>query len=128
MVDFNIYQASLYKKLKEIDLDGKEIPIYDKVPSNAKFPFIILSDYEFDNGESKDCSFIINQSIEVWSDYQGKKEINSIVSLALARAKELAPSELNNGYTIDAVNTMLSTIKEVEGFFHANLVVNFEIY
>ena len=128
MINFNDYQALLYIKLKEVQLDGKDIAIYDKVPANAKFPFIIVSDYEFDGGESKDCSFIINQNIEIWSDYQGKKEINSIVSLALAKANELASSELNDGLTIDAVNTMLSTVKEVEGFFNANLVINFEIY
>ena len=128
MIDFNEYQALLYKKLKTIKLDGKDIAIYDKVPANAKFPFVIIGNYEFDNGESKDCSYIINQNLEIWSDYQGKKEINSIVSLALAKAKELAYSELNDGLTIDAVNTMLSTVKEVEGFFNANLVVNFEIY
>ena len=128
MINFNDYQALLYKKLKEIRLDGKELSIYDKVPANAKFPFVIVSDYEFDSGESKDCSFIINQNLEVWSDYQGKKEINTIVSLALAKATELAPSELNNGLSIDAVNVMLSTVKEVEGFFNANLAINFEIY
>ena len=128
MINFNDYQALLYKKLKEIQLDGKDIAIYDKVPSNAKFPFVIVSDYEFDSGESKDCSFIINQSIEIWSDYEGKKEINSLISLSLAKAKELACEELNDGLSIDAVNTMLYTVKEVEGFFNANLVVNFEIY
>lgn len=128
MINFNDYQALLYKKLKEIRLDGKDIAIYDKVPSNAKFPFIIVSDYEFDSGESKDCSFIINQNIEIWSDYQGKKEINAMVSLALAKANELASSELNDGLTIDAVNPMLSTVKEIEGFFNANVMVNFEIY
>lgn len=128
MINFNDYQALLYKKLKEIRLDGKDIAIYDKVPANAKFPFVIVGDFEFDSGESKDCSFIINQNIEIWSDYQGKKEINSIVSSALAKANELALSELNDGLTIDAVNIMLSTVKEVEGFFNANLVINFVIY
>ena len=62
------------------------------------------------------------------NDYEGKKEINKLVSQSLAKANELAPSELNDGLTIDAVNTMLSTVKEVEGFFNANLMVNFEIY
>jgi len=128
MIDFNEYQALLYKKLKEIRLDGKDIAIYDKVPSNAKFPFVIVSDYEFDDGESKDCSFVISQSIEIWSDYEGKKEINKLVSQSLAKAKELACEQLNDGLSIDAVKTMPSTVKEVEGFFNANLVVNFEIY
>ena len=128
MIDFNEYQALLYQKLKEVQLDGKEVAIYDKVPSNAKLPFVIIGDYEFNNGESKDCSFTINQNLEIWSDYEGKKEINKLVSQSLAKANELAPSELNDGLTIDAVNTMLSTVKEVEGFFNANLMVNFEIY
>ena len=128
MIDFNEYQALLYKKLKEIQIDGKDLSIYDKVPANAKFPFIIVGDYEFDSGESKDCSFIINQNLEIWSDYQGKKEINKIVSLALAKANELAPSSVGDELAIDGVNLMLSTVKEVEGFFNANLVINFEIY
>lgn len=128
MINLNDYQALLYKKLKEIRLDGIELSVYDKVPANAKFPFVIIGDYEFNSGESKDCSYIINQNLEIWSDYQGKKEINTIVSLALAKANELALSELNDGLTIDAVNPMLSTVKEVEGFFNANVMVNFEIY
>ena len=43
-------------------------------------------------------------------------------------ANLLLHASVNDGLTIDAVNTMLSTVKEVEGFFNANLVVNFEIY
>jgi hypothetical protein len=126
-MDFNAYQALLYKKLKEVTLDGVEVAIYDKVPANAKFPFIIIGNYEFDEGELKDSSFTIAQNIEIWSDYQGKKEINSMVSLALAKAKELAPTELGD-LAIDSVYAMPSTVREVEGFFNANLVINFEIY
>jgi hypothetical protein len=126
-MDFNAYQALLYKKLKEVTLDGVEVAIYDKVPANAKFPFIIIGNYEFDEGELKDSSFTIAQNIEIWSDYQGKKEINSMVSLALAKAKELAPTELGD-LAIDSVYAMPSTVREVEGFFNANLMVNFTLY
>lgn len=126
-MDFNAYQAILYKKLKEITLDGVEVAIYDKVPANAKFPFIIIGNYEFDEGELKDSSFTIAQNIEIWSDYSGKKEINSMVSLALAKAKELAPTELGD-LAIDSVYAMPSTVREVEGFFNANLMVNFTLY
>jgi hypothetical protein len=129
MIDFNTYQASLYKKLKEIKLDGvNQLSIYDKVQANAKLPFIIVGNYEFDEGEVKDYTYSITQNIEIWSDYQGKKEINSIVKLAIEKAKELASEELNDNYMIDAVTVMPSTVKEVEGFFNANLMVNFEIY
>lgn len=126
-MDFNAYQALLYKKLKEVTLDGVEVAIYDKVPANAKFPFIIIGNYEFDEGELKDSSFTIAQNIEIWSDYQGKKEINTMVSLALAKAKELAPTELGD-LAIDSVYAMPSTVREVEGFFNANLLVNFTLY
>jgi hypothetical protein len=126
-MDFNAYQALLYKKLKEVTLDGVEVAIYDKVPANAKFPFIIIGNYEFDEGELKDSSFTIAQNIEIWSDYQGKKEINTMVSLALAKAKELAPTELGD-LAIDSVYAMPSTVREVEGFFNANLMVNFTLY
>ena len=129
MIDFNVYQSLLYKKLKEIQLDENDsLSIYDKVPANAKFPFIVIGDFEFDEGEIKGESFTITQSLEIWSDYQGKKEINAIISSALAKAKELAPSSLGDDLAIDGVYTMLSTVKEVEGFFNANLAIKFEIY
>ena len=74
MLDFNTYQASLYKKLKEIELDeATELAVYDKVPANAKFPFAIISNYDFEEGDLKDGSYLINQNLEIWSDYQGKK-------------------------------------------------------
>lgn len=129
ILDLNIYQSLIYQKLKEIELKGIELNIYDKVPANAKFPFVIIGNYDFQPGDTKDYSCLsINQSFEVWSDYQGKKEINTIITKALASLGELASAELNDDLVIDAVNLMPSTVKEVEGFFNANLLVNFEIY
>lgn len=129
ILDLNIYQSLIYQKLKEIELKDIELNIYDKVPANAKFPFVIIGNYDFQPGDTKDYGCLsINQSFEVWSDYQGKKEINTIITKALASLGELASAELNDDLVIDAVNLMPSTVKEVEGFFNANLLVNFEIY
>ena len=127
MIDLNVYQTLVYTKLKELSKE-LDISIYDKVPANAKFPFIILAGFSFEDGLTKDYNcLLIDQKFEIWSDYNGKKEINTITTKANEKLNELHGAELNDSLAIDTINLMPSTVDEVEGFFNANLNVQFEI-
>lgn len=130
MFNLNTYQEIVYKKLKELELElDNEIKIYDKVTANAKFPFIILSDYQIQEGQTKDYNcFLLEQKLEIWSDYDGKKEVNDILTKTFNKLGELQGASLDDESGIDSISLMPSTVNEVEGFFNANLNVQIEIY
>ena len=89
MIDLNVYQTLVYTKLKELSKE-LDISIYDKVPANAKFPFIILAGFSFEDGLTKDYNcLLIDQKFEIWSDYNGKKEIHTITTKAYEKLNEL---------------------------------------
>ena len=54
-------------------------PVYDNVPSESDFPYILLSDYEYEFMGAKvmDISEITFE-IEIWTEYRGKTAVNTI--------------------------------------------------
>ena len=125
MLDLNKYQALVFAKLKELEI---EVEVYDKIPANAKFPFIVLSDFTISDDLIKDYECLaIEQKLEIWSDYAGKKEINRILHDVYESITELHGIEIENNKVFDSIYLMPSTVQEVEGFFNANLFVKFEI-
>lgn len=127
MIDLNAYQALIYRSLKEIAFDSN-VQIYDKIPANAIMPFVVIGGYVFGYGETKDYScFSIEQKFEIWSDYQGKKEVNDIMMKVYAKLSELEGVELSESQSLDFVELLPSNVDEVENYFNANLFVNFQI-
>lgn len=128
MFNLNTYQENVYKKLKELEQE-MNIKIYDKVSANAKFPFIILSDYQIQEADVKDYNcYQIEQKLEIWSDYDGKKEVNNILTNTVNKLNELQGASLDESNVIDNISLMQSTVNEVEGFFNALINIKFEIY
>lgn len=53
------------------DSDGNRIPV--------DFPYILISDYEYEFGGAKDIDITdVMFELEIWTSYAGKKEVNTI--------------------------------------------------
>jgi hypothetical protein len=74
-IPINALQKSIY----EILTTKQTTPVYDSIPKDAVFPYIIISDYEFDIGGSKNVDICkVTFELEIWTKYEGKAEVNSI--------------------------------------------------
>ncbi|TWH49595.1 DUF3168 domain-containing protein [Sporomusa sp. KB1] len=75
-VPINPLQTAIYNLLKE----KQTTPVYDKLPKKQSFPYILISDYEYTLSGAKDTDICdITFELEIWTDYQGKTEVNEIV-------------------------------------------------
>jgi hypothetical protein len=74
----NAVQKELYRILTEIFAD-KNVAVYDYVPFDAQLPYITLGAVTMEDISTKtEPEYKIAQQINIWSDYQGKREINNI--------------------------------------------------
>lgn len=123
MMPLNEYQTALYKVLSEIDCK-----VYDHVPGDAKFPFVSISDTNITDSSLKNGElFEIEQVIEVWSDYEGKKEVNRITSDIYEYAKKLIGANLNDNQSVGSIFLLPSQVSRLEGYYKANLIFKITI-
>lgn len=74
-VPINPLQTAIYNILKE----KQETPVYDKLPTKYTFPYILISDYEYELGGSKTTDITdITFELEIWTEYRGKTQVNEI--------------------------------------------------
>lgn len=123
MIPINDYQTIVYNKLKET-----EYKVFDEVPQDESLPVVMISDYVLAEGECKDESYVIQQQIDIYSLYDGKKEVNEMVSVALSKIKELICTEINDEYSIGYIMLLESQITRLEdGLYVGNLVFQINI-
>ena len=84
MIPINDYQKTLYAKLKET-----EYKVFDEVPVDEALPLVTLGEYSFSSGSVKNECYIFNQDIDIYSEYEGKKEINTMVSVIIEKLESL---------------------------------------
>ena len=72
------FQDALYILLTSYE---QEVPVYDDVPAEAVRPYITFGGFTCKQNGSKDSSvWDISQQIHIWSEFCGKKEVNSIAN------------------------------------------------
>ena len=89
-------QAAIFTRLN----DQLSTPVYDDVPQNSAFPYIVIGDdtsIPFDD----DCGagFESTITLHVWSIYKGRKEVKDILG-SIYNALHLYDLSINNGYTV----------------------------
>jgi hypothetical protein len=90
---------------------GQEIPVYDDVPADAAYPYITLGAYTCKPVGAKGlAAFDVSQQVHIWSDYQGKKEVNSI-------ADDI--SSLLTSYKLDLAAIHFNVLSQDVDFFEA---------
>ena len=122
MLPINDYQKLLYLALKKTGYK-----VFDEVPIDETLPLITISDYILAEGDIKSDGYKIQQQIDLYSQYEGKKQVNEMVASVLKEVKGICDTGINESYFIGYVTLLESQILRMEdGLYVANL--KFEIH
>ena len=122
MIPINSLQAKIYQALQ-----GVGIKVYDEVQEGAIMPLISIGDYIMSSLECKDDGFSFNWTINVYTEYEGKKQVNELVSKTIKHLYDLVGEDLSENYCINNVILNEANINRLEGFYVANLSMKIEI-
>ena len=122
MIPINELQSVIYKALQ-----GVGIKVYDEVQEGATMPLISIGDYILSSLEYKGRGFLFNWTINIYTEYEGKKQVNELGSKTIESLYNLIGKDLNEVYSIDEVMLNEANINRLEGFYVANLSIRIEI-
>ena len=123
MIPINDYQKVLFDKLKET-----EYKVFDEVPLDEALPLIILGEYTLSSGSVKNECYIFNQDIEIYSEYEGKKEINTMISVAIEKLESLVNESITDTFFINDINIDSCTVRRSEeNLYIASIKIKIEI-
>lgn len=122
MIPINDLQAKIYQALQ-----GVGIKVYDEVQEGAIMPLISIGDYNLSSLEFKGNGFSFNWTVNVYTEYEGKKQVNEFVSKTIECMYELIGEDLNDTYSINEVMLNETNVNRLEGFYVANLSIRIEI-
>ena len=122
MIPINELQTKIYQALQ-----GVGIKVYDEVQEGATMPLISIGDYILSSLEHKGRGFLFNWTINIYTEYEGKKQVNELVSKTIESLYSLIGKNLNEVYSIDEVMLNEANINRLEGFYVANLSIRIEI-
>ena len=122
MIDVKV-QEYLYYLLNNLSYS-----IYESVPKNAKCPYIkIGADYGDDNSTKTAFAYKDYQTIDIFSDYNGKKEVREIMKDInnLLQNKELKFNNMQIYLYLDSSKILEQ--KDAEGkYYHGILIYRIE--
>ena len=107
-IPLNSISAAVYTRLTEY----QDVPVYDDVSPRAEAPYITFGLFTCKEAGTKVNDIVdVTLNIDVWSEYQGKKEVNQIANdiITLLCAAEFDLSE-------DGFHHMGTTIDYFEAF------------
>lgn len=123
MIPINDYQKKMYETLSKT-----EYKIFDEVPTDEDMPIVAIGDYTLSDGVVKSESYTISQTINIYSEYEGKKEINKMVSDVLDKLLKLENEYVTDTFFIADISLLESSVsRHEEGFYMANLNIRFEL-
>ena len=122
MIPINELQSKIYQALNSLD-----IKVYDEVPLNSAMPLVSIGDYNLSSLEFKGNGFSFNWTINIYTEYEGKKQVNELVSKTIECLYNLIGEDLNDTYSIDEIILNEANINRLEGFYVANLSIRIEI-
>ena len=122
MIPINELQSKIYQALNSLD-----IKVYDEVPLNSAMPLVSIGDYNLSSMEYKDNGFIFLWTINIYTEYEGKKQVNELVSDVIECLYKLDNEGLNEEYSINDIMLNESNINRIDGFYVANLSIRIEI-
>ena len=122
MIPINELQAKIYQALQ-----GVGIKVYDEVQEGATMPLISIGDYILSSLEYKGRGFSFSWTINIYTEYEGKKQVNELVSKTIESLHNLIGKNLNEVYSIDEIMISEANINRLEGFYVANLSIRIEI-
>ena len=123
MISLSSYQKAIYEELVKLGYS-----VYDEVPEDAKFPYIVIGDIDFSEGQNNFNDLLdINLNILVWSLWEGKKEVNDILSNIINIFTNLNEKRLED-QSLHNFSFGNSSIKRLDGgIYNGNLALNFSV-
>ena len=123
MINLSSYQKAVYEELVKLGYN-----VYDEVSEEAKFPYIVIGDIDFSEGQNNFNDLLdINLNILVWSLWEGKKEVNDILSNIINAFTSLYEKKIE-GQSLHNFSFGNSSIKRVDGgVYNGNLALNFSV-
>ena len=118
MIPINNLQSVIYKVLN----DNLGIAIYDEVLESAIMPLLAIGDYTLSEYNTKYEGYEFNWKLSIYTEYEGKKEVNSLLSKALSILKRLDNTKIN-GFYIDSVWLDNANIFRNEGYYVADIYI-----
>ena len=115
MIPINELQTKIYQALQ-----GVGIKVYDEVQEGATMPLISIGDYILSSLEYKGRGFSFSWTINIYTEYEGKKEVNNLLSKTLNILKSLDNTEINEFY-IDSVTLDSANVYRNEGYYVADI-------
>ena len=122
MIPINKLQSVIYKALN----DNLDIAIYDEVLESAVMPLLAIGDYTLSEYNTKYEGYEFNWKLSIYTEYEGKKEVNNLLSKTLMILKGLDSSSIDNFY-IDSVWLDNANIFRNEGYYVADINIKFLI-
>ena len=122
MIPINNLQAKIYQVLH-----GVGIKVYDEVQEEATMPLISIGDYNLSSIGFKDKGFSFLWTINIYTEYEGKKQVNELVSKTIECIDQLIGEDLSDTYSIDEVMLNEANINRNEGYYIANISIKIEI-
>ena len=123
MINLSSYQKAIYEELVKLGYN-----VYDEVPEEVKFPYVVIGDIDFSEGQNNFNDLLdINLNILVWSLWEGKKEVNDILSNIINAFTNLYEKRLEN-QSLHNFSFGNSSIKRLDGgVYNGNLALNFSV-
>ena len=122
MIPINQLQSVIYKALN----DNLDIAIYDEVLESAIMPLLTIGDYTLIENDTKFEGYEFNYKLSIYTEYEGKKEVNNLLSETLSILKGLDNAKINEFY-IDSVWLDNANIFRNEGYYVADINMKFLI-
>ena len=104
MIPINSLQAKIYQALQNVGTK-----VYDEVQEGATMPLISIGDYVLSSLEFKDNGFSFLWTINIYTEYEGKKQVNELVSKTIECLYNLTREDLGDIYSIDEIVLKLAT-------------------
>ena len=122
MIPINNLQSVIYKALN----DNLGIAVYDEVLESATMPLLTIGDNTLSEYNTKYEGYEFNWKLSIYTEYEGKKEVNNLLSKTLSILKGLDNAKINEFY-IDSVWLDNANIFRNEGYYVADINMKFLI-
>ena len=122
MINLSSYQGAIYERLTSLGYS-----VYDEVPENAKFPYIVIGDIEFQEAQGHFGDVLdISLNLLIWSIWEGKKEVNDISSNIINNFVALEDIKAGN-QSLYKFSFGSSSIKRLDGVYSGSLTLEFSV-
>ncbi len=124
-IPLNALAKALYKRLTE----HQDIPVYDDVTVEAKAPYITMGLFTCkDTGTKVNDICDASISLDIWSGYSGRKEVNSIANDIITLIQAAPFNDVGDGFRIMGTDVdFFESYAEEDYGYHGTITFIFKV-